>query len=697
MKVFIYDKETGEVISAGEQALSDPPLRLSAKEIERGWRVYHTTPETENLVSLRTRFIKFANTGPREEETSAAMPTFKDVRLTRAIIKRAILPDDVKEIVFLRTHKSIGDLVSIVSAIQSARKQRPSARIIVKAPMPARSILKNHPDIDELCDIDAEVSNDDAVTIDLSHPCPCGEYESAMRENIDKSRNEIFTIASGLEWRNERPKLYLTKEEIEHGFKIIDNSKLYSESAVKVTIHDNLRKSKINKSKLNIGVVLRSAEKWKDWPHVLDFIELAKKDYNIFLFDKSRKLDNVTNIVGLSLREVMSVLVHMDCVISPDTGIMHLSDALNVQCVVLLGGIPMKIHQDKYPSSLQFIQGKCIRNHSPCFYNTCSPISEYQPCMKRISAKQVYNQIKCLKNKVMPRKQSSKYLYVIPQTYGDAFLSKSIIASLAKKHCSRIDVMTKPSSKFMFMRDTNVANIIEYPGNKAPMPLRCLPNFNELERKYEQIFTPYVNLQCKNGYIAKLRGANTQFAIDYAMQCGIAREELIPKLLEEESFFLPSRNFIVAQTTSRVNSKNWSYFQELFYLIRNSYPKLDIIHLGDKNEKEFHGTFSFFGLNFYKVSFVVNRAKLYVGIDSIIAHMSGLAHIPTIEIFGGTDSVVSKAWGDKVEVIEPDYPISDGEKTCNFACHRECNQKIKCIDTIKPEIVMERIKKWLPT
>jgi len=86
MKVFIYDKETGEVISAGEQALSDPPLRLSAKEIERGWRVYHTTPETENLVSLRTRFIKFANTGPREEETSAAMPTFKDVRHTRAII-----------------------------------------------------------------------------------------------------------------------------------------------------------------------------------------------------------------------------------------------------------------------------------------------------------------------------------------------------------------------------------------------------------------------------------------------------------------------------------------------------------------------------------------------------------------------------------------------------------------------------------
>ena len=244
-------------------------------------------------------------------------------------------------------------------------------KITVRAWVPYLQMLENHPDIDTLEDsktTTVKSLKEDEVLIDVGKKCPAGDYETARQSLTDKSRCEIFTIALGLRWRGDEPKLYLNEEEQLFGYNFVNE--------------------KGDSNKPNLGVALSSAEPWKDWPYTEEFCEQALLDYNIFTFDKTMILDidGVHNLASdkLGMRELMSILPYMDCVVSPDTGIMHLCDALDVQCVSLFGSMIGKLYNEKYENTLSVVQGQCILGKSPCFYEVCEGKANYQPCMSSI-------------------------------------------------------------------------------------------------------------------------------------------------------------------------------------------------------------------------------------------------------------------------------------------------------------------------
>jgi len=377
---FVYEAKSGKVRGIAIKKRNDPPLRLNQKEIDAGLRVW--TANTQSGVSLKTRILKF------DEVNAVKMPKKmegSDTKAIKANISSYVISQktDVNTIIFKRTkpHSSIGDLVSITSAIQIARKELPNARIIASAPYPAITILENHPALDKVSCEDEEIEIDEnAITIDLSHPCPCGEYENQKRADVDKSRNEIFTIASGFRWSNERPKLFVTEAESKCGYEIINSHEIRAEN--------------LDKGKPKIGIVLRSAEIWKDWPHTIEFIEVLKDQAIIYAIDKTKRVEGIHNLVDLTLRELMSALCYLDIVITPDTGVMHLCDALNVPCIALFGSMKVSLHEEKYDSSVSFIQGDCVFDHGPCMYDVCEGRGNYQPCMENIGVNRVIDELK---------------------------------------------------------------------------------------------------------------------------------------------------------------------------------------------------------------------------------------------------------------------------------------------------------------
>jgi len=166
------------------------------------------------------------------------------------------------------------------------------------------------------------------------------------------------------------------------------------------------KKNKISKNKLAIGLNPGSGTKFKtkQWPKekfikLIDYLstELGanvflsggkkEKEINHYLEKKSRKKIYNTGCNN-SLPEFAGFISMMDAVVSSDTLGMHLAIALGKKIIALFGPTcPQEI--DLYGRGTKiFAAVPC----SPCYKQTC----EDGKCMKEISAKQIFEEIKKL-------------------------------------------------------------------------------------------------------------------------------------------------------------------------------------------------------------------------------------------------------------------------------------------------------------
>jgi len=291
-------------------------------------------------------------------------------------------------------------------------------------------------------------------------------------------------------------------------------------------------------------------------------------------------------------------------------------------------------------------------------------------------------------------KSKSKSLFVVPQTFGDAFLCRGIIGALSldREHC--MDVLTKEMCAPFFLGDQHIGKLILYPAHPV-RPFTKIRGFPQLASSYSQVYTPTEKLQCDPHYLMNdLRIRGEQFALDYALQCGVDKNSLVFEPLPETSCELPSP-YIIIQSASRVSSKEWSYFPALVETLRKEYPDVEIIQLGAKDDSVIVGALPLLGRPWTQVSYIVRNALMYIGVDSILAHMSAVYDLPCITLYGGTDVAVSRALGKNVVHLSPEFPISDGKTTCHFACHSDCCQSVKCIDTIEVSTVLDHVYNFM--
>ena len=142
-------------------------------------------------------------------------------------------------------------------------------------------------------------------------------------------------------------------------------------------------------------------------------------------------------------------------------------------------------------------------------------------------------------------------------------------------------------------------------------------------------------------------------------------------------------------------------FQSLIELLYASFnqewkgsPLRVKIILGEAEEKEIHHwkkiSDVIFSHSLHTLKNILLQAKIFIGNDSGVTHLSAFLGVPTIAIFGPTSPSVWGPCGERVKIIYQKYPCSPCSETERAKC-----KDFPCLQNISAEEVSKTIKEIL--
>lgn len=163
-----------------------------------------------------------------------------------------------------------------------------------------------------------------------------------------------------------------------------------------------------------------------------------------------------------------------------------------------------------------------------------------------------------------------------------------------------------------------------------------------------------------------------------------------------ESYFpLPFEKYVTFQAQTKFDSKDYSYWQDVINLV---FPLLEknnikIIQVGNPNEWVYQYTIDLRGrTNLNQLAYVLNRAILHFGSDSLGTHLASNANIPLVSLYSASSSSISGPhFGDKNKQIIFDAFL----RAKNGKPSYSSNENPKSINLIKPEEIANAILKLL--
>lgn len=182
------------------------------------------------------------------------------------------------------------------------------------------------------------------LVIDLN--VVCALTETAQQPAVTKHRTDIWCEAAGVNPSCKRPSLILTNEELEFGRTWCDEK-----------LGEGLR----------VGVVLSAADPRRTWSHAGAFAhELARRGYKVTTIDLLQIVDGITPMIGMPIIKLAAAIAHLDAVVSPDTGILHVAGALGVPVLGVFGPTDPELRMREYAGS--YVNPQAIVDCSPCWY-----------------------------------------------------------------------------------------------------------------------------------------------------------------------------------------------------------------------------------------------------------------------------------------------------------------------------------------
>lgn len=223
------------------------------------------------------------------------------------------------------------------------------------------------------------------LVIELAVICAMTESEEMHSpEGVRTHRTDIWCKAAGVNPSSKKPILRLTEEELRIGRQWCD---------------ENLGEG------VRIGLPLKTmsgtmiGKDVRGWPHTERFAHmLHRSGYKVLTIDPMRRLEEcIPALIGHPIRFVASVIAHLDAVVTPDTGILHVAGAVGTPIVGLFGSTDGDLRMREYCGS--FTVSKRLAPCGPCWYhNTClrEPKEENRVfCMKRIKPELVMYELEC--------------------------------------------------------------------------------------------------------------------------------------------------------------------------------------------------------------------------------------------------------------------------------------------------------------
>lgn len=168
----------------------------------------------------------------------------------------------------------------------------------------------------------------------------------------------------------------------------------------------------------------------------------------------------------------------------------------------------------------------------------------------------------------------------------------------------------------------------------------------------------------------------------YANYVGVDAE----KAFIDESFYpVPFDKYIVVAAGTGMVTKSYDHFEVVV-----EHLNLPVIQIGGKDDPMLPRAHDLRGKTTWNQSaYIIKNASLFLGGDSICAHMSAHFGTPSIVLWGGTlPNACGTGWNkDKIVNINPVTRYG-----CFTACHSNvCIRAAKCINSITPEMVLSRV------
>jgi len=265
----------------------------------------------------------------------------------------------VKSILFLRHDNKIGDMVVLTLVFREIKKQYPAIKIYVLCGKDNKEIIKNNPNIDEIIEVNGRFFDDLSVYKVLKHK----KIDVAVDFFIFRPRpKHLFMIrrinpAFLIGFRKQDYNMYdlsinccLNELHISQRYKI-----LLKELGVEASTLDydmfldsideknagNLFKNVENK--LIINPFAASRHRSIDFEKLQSLINKLKeeKEFAIFIVCSKKSSHLIKGLKGASVIETSNILEssayikYCDCVISPDTSIVHIAAAFKKKMIAL--------------------------------------------------------------------------------------------------------------------------------------------------------------------------------------------------------------------------------------------------------------------------------------------------------------------------------------------------------------------------
>lgn len=119
----------------------------------------------------------------------------------------------------------------------------------------------------------------------------------------------------------------------------------------------------------------------------------------------------------------------------------------------------------------------------------------------------------------------------------------------------------------------------------------------------------------------------------YALSTGL---KINDPFVVEHYYPLPFKKYITIHASSGMDSKNYSYWQDVVDFIKDQI-EIPIVQIGEEKDTLLKGCFNLLGkTSLHQTFFVLKNSKLHLGNDSFPIHACGFFGVPVVALYGAT-------------------------------------------------------------
>lgn len=300
-----------------------------------------------------------------------------------------------RRILITRAMGGIGDILMMTPGLRALTLIYPDAQIDFAIPKSFHPILLGLEGINVL-DINDEPVDIGSYSkwVNLTD-CPAGKVESKQYPNVRSNRIEIFAKAMGVS----RYKLRKYTKGLPL-FQVMPEEQSWATDFI----------SHINQNQLPLlGIQPFSADSYKNWPYMEDFVKEASHTHYILIFHHEEingfEYSNVHK-VKQPLRKSVALAKQCKSMVVVDSSFHHFAGALGIPTVSIFGATSGKVFSRYYPN-VQLATPKksdypcypCWRNeHKPCHLTN----GRESICFRSISIESVKSKLQSAESQVLP-------------------------------------------------------------------------------------------------------------------------------------------------------------------------------------------------------------------------------------------------------------------------------------------------------